>query len=71
MPDHLPVIGPDHRVAGLYHVTGHRGAGIGLSVFSEDGELHWSPLRDSLTRQEASDLIERLDKFEQNLKDAA
>ena len=27
MPDHLPVIGPDHRVAGLYHVTGHEGAG--------------------------------------------
>ena len=36
MPDHLPVIGPDHRVAGLYHVTGHEGAGIGLSVVSAD-----------------------------------
>lgn len=31
---------------------------------SEDGELHWSPLRDSLTRQEASDLIELLSKVE-------
>lgn len=36
MPDHLPVIGPDHRVSGLFHVTGHEGAGIGLSVVSAD-----------------------------------
>jgi glycine/D-amino acid oxidase-like deaminating enzyme len=32
MPDHLPVIGPDHRVPGLWHATGHEGAGIGLSL---------------------------------------
>lgn len=32
MPDHLPVIGPDHRVQGLWHATGHEGAGIGLSL---------------------------------------
>ncbi|WP_083450076.1 NAD(P)/FAD-dependent oxidoreductase [Luteipulveratus mongoliensis] len=31
-PDHLPVIGPDPRLAGLWHATGHEGAGIGLSV---------------------------------------
>ncbi|MCP2164509.1 NAD(P)/FAD-dependent oxidoreductase [Goodfellowiella coeruleoviolacea] len=31
-PDHLPVIGPDPRVAGLWHVTGHEGAGIGLAA---------------------------------------
>ncbi|PFG30019.1 NAD(P)/FAD-dependent oxidoreductase [Paramicrobacterium agarici] len=36
MPDHLPVIGPDHRVAGLWHATGHEGAGIGLSVSTAD-----------------------------------
>jgi glycine/D-amino acid oxidase-like deaminating enzyme len=36
MPDHLPVIGPDHRVPGLYHVTGHEGAGIGLAVVTAD-----------------------------------
>ncbi|WP_070379731.1 NAD(P)/FAD-dependent oxidoreductase [Rhodococcus sp. WMMA185] len=36
MPDHLPVIGEDPRVPGLYHVTGHEGAGIGLSVASAD-----------------------------------
>ncbi|GAB2530759.1 NAD(P)/FAD-dependent oxidoreductase [Paramicrobacterium agarici] len=36
MPDHLPVIGPDHRLAGLWHATGHEGAGIGLSVSTAD-----------------------------------
>ncbi len=30
-PDHLPVIGPDLRVPGLVHATGHEGAGIGLA----------------------------------------
>lgn len=32
MPDHLPVIGADPRVAGLWHATGHEGAGIGLAL---------------------------------------
>ncbi|KQM81519.1 FAD-binding oxidoreductase [Agromyces sp. Leaf222] len=32
MPDHLPVIGEDHRVPGLWHASGHEGAGIGLSL---------------------------------------
>lgn len=30
-PDHLPVIGPDPRAPGLWHATGHEGAGIGLA----------------------------------------
>ncbi|MFC5745531.1 NAD(P)/FAD-dependent oxidoreductase [Actinomadura rugatobispora] len=30
--DHLPVIGADPRLPGLWHATGHEGAGIGLSV---------------------------------------
>ena len=30
-PDHLPVIGADTTVAGLYHASGHEGAGIGLA----------------------------------------
>jgi glycine/D-amino acid oxidase-like deaminating enzyme len=30
--DHLPVLGEDPRLAGLWHATGHEGAGIGLSV---------------------------------------
>lgn len=32
VPDHLPVIGPDPRLPGLWHASGHEGAGIGLSV---------------------------------------
>ncbi len=31
LPDHLPVIGPDPRVPGVWHATGHEGAGIGLA----------------------------------------
>jgi D-hydroxyproline dehydrogenase subunit beta len=30
-PDHLPVIGADAEVPGLFHATGHEGAGIGLA----------------------------------------
>ncbi|MGW0697999.1 NAD(P)/FAD-dependent oxidoreductase [Streptomyces sp. NPDC002867] len=30
--DHMPVIGPDPRLDGLWHATGHEGAGIGLSL---------------------------------------
>jgi glycine/D-amino acid oxidase-like deaminating enzyme len=30
-PDHLPVIGPDPRMPGLYHACGHEGAGVGLA----------------------------------------
>ncbi|GAA4520069.1 FAD-dependent oxidoreductase [Actinoallomurus oryzae] len=29
--DHLPIIGADPRVDGLWHATGHEGAGIGLA----------------------------------------
>ncbi|MBQ1120517.1 NAD(P)/FAD-dependent oxidoreductase [Streptomyces smyrnaeus] len=32
VPDHLPVVGADPRLAGLWHASGHEGAGIGLSV---------------------------------------
>ncbi|OKJ15718.1 NAD(P)/FAD-dependent oxidoreductase [Kitasatospora sp. CB01950] len=31
LPDHLPAIGQDVRVPGLYHACGHEGAGIGLA----------------------------------------
>ncbi|BFV55887.1 FAD-dependent oxidoreductase [Kitasatospora sp. CMC57] len=31
LPDHLPAIGADPRVSGLYHACGHEGAGIGLA----------------------------------------
>ena len=33
-PDHLPVIGADSLIPGLYHCAGHEGAGIGLSAAS-------------------------------------
>jgi glycine/D-amino acid oxidase-like deaminating enzyme len=36
-PDHLPVIGPDPAVPGLWHAGGHEGAGIGLAPAT--GEL--------------------------------
>jgi D-hydroxyproline dehydrogenase subunit beta len=32
LPDHLPAIGADPRVPGLYHACGHEGAGIGLAT---------------------------------------
>ena len=31
VPDHLPIIGEDPTVRGLWHATGHEGAGIGLA----------------------------------------
>lgn len=31
-PDHLPVIGPDDRLPGLWHASGHEGAGVGLAA---------------------------------------
>ncbi|MET8564364.1 FAD-binding oxidoreductase [Streptomyces flaveolus] len=31
LPDHLPAIGSDPRVPGLFHACGHEGAGIGLA----------------------------------------
>jgi len=37
VPDHLPVAGPDPRLPGLWHATGHEGAGIGLAPAT--GEL--------------------------------
>ncbi|MFD5568371.1 NAD(P)/FAD-dependent oxidoreductase [Streptomyces cadmiisoli] len=32
LPDHLPAVGPDPRMPGLYHACGHEGAGIGLAT---------------------------------------
>jgi len=36
LPDHLPIIGPDPRLDGLWHATGHEGAGIGLAIVTAD-----------------------------------
>jgi len=30
-PDHLPIVGADPRMPGLFHATGHEGAGVGLA----------------------------------------
>lgn len=37
----------------------------------EDGEIHWSPLRDSLNKEEASALIDRLEKFAETVASVA
>lgn len=37
LPDHLPAVGADPEVEGLYHACGHEGAGIGLAPAT--GEL--------------------------------
>ena len=37
LPDHLPAIGADENVSGLFHACGHEGAGIGLAPAT--GEL--------------------------------
>ena len=35
-PDHLPIIGPDKNIVGLWHAAGHEGAGIGLAPATGD-----------------------------------
>ncbi|GAA5198749.1 FAD-dependent oxidoreductase [Rugosimonospora acidiphila] len=35
-PDHLPIIGADPDVPGLWHATGHEGAGVGLALGTAD-----------------------------------
>ncbi|WP_242504473.1 NAD(P)/FAD-dependent oxidoreductase [Promicromonospora panici] len=36
MPDHLPAIGPDPELDGLWFATGHEGAGVGLAPATGD-----------------------------------
>lgn len=48
----------------VYMAVGHE------AVPGEDGVLHWSPLRDVLTRDEASSLIERLERFAETVAEA-
>ncbi len=36
MPDHVPLVGADPRLHGLWHATGHEGAGIGLAPVTGD-----------------------------------
>lgn len=64
MPDHLPLIGPDPQLPGLWYASGHEGAGIGLSLPTarlladlmdgttpEIGAQHFSIDRQSLRQQ--------------------
>lgn len=47
----------------VYRATGR----VASAHLDENGELHWSPLRDSLSKQEASALIEHLEALEPGL----
>jgi hypothetical protein len=42
-----------------------------MEARDDTGELHYAPLRDTLTLGEASDLIERLQRLEDNQPKAA
>jgi glycine/D-amino acid oxidase-like deaminating enzyme len=61
MPDHLPAIGPDPRVPGLFHACGHEGAGIGLATGT--GQLLAQVLADKTTDLDLSPF--RPDRFVQ------
>ena len=43
----------------------------GMADGDDERRLHWAPLRDSLTREEASGLIDRLERYESNVGSAA
>lgn len=66
----LDVLVGSLRDAG-YLTTEHLYKGMGLDPEmgrGEDGELHWSPLRESLSRDEASALIERLTALDERVE---
>lgn len=52
------------------HIYADTMIGLLEGAHDENG-LHWGPLRDSLSKAEASGLIERLSRLEQNLEGAA
>ncbi|MFJ9906741.1 NAD(P)/FAD-dependent oxidoreductase [Streptomyces sp. NPDC101152] len=64
MPDHLPAVGPDPRVPGLFHACGHEGAGIGLAtgtgqliaqtLTSKTPDLDLTPFRPDRFTEEAA-----------------
>ncbi|MCX4766278.1 FAD-binding oxidoreductase [Streptomyces sp. NBC_01275] len=65
LPDHLPAVGPDPRVPGLFHACGHEGAGIGLAtgtgqliaqaLTGGNPELDLTPFRPDRFGREASE----------------
>ena len=46
-PDRLPIIGADRSVGGIYHATGHEGAGIGLALVTAEIVEDPRPRRDA------------------------
>lgn len=64
MPDHLPAIGPDPRVPGLYHACGHEGAGIGLATAT--GHLIAQVLEGGVPEQDLAPF--RPDRFEREAR---
>jgi glycine/D-amino acid oxidase-like deaminating enzyme len=65
-PDHLPVIGHDPRAPGLWHASGHEGAGIGLSVGT--AKLLVQAIRGERTELDLTPFAP--DRFEQNRLEA-
>jgi hypothetical protein len=56
------------KLRGPHLVTSDLYAAVGAEpVLDENGIPHWGPLRDRLSRVQASDLIDRLDKHEKKL----
>lgn len=65
---------PDHITTENLYAAVAKGRNINPALMADlidgldpDGQLHWAPLRDSLTKTEAHDLIERLTKLEKNI----
>lgn len=67
-PDHLKT---EHLYSAVANIRQLDVATIAALIGGTDqeGVYHWAPLRDSLTKQEASDLIERLGTYEKNVQE--
>ena len=69
MPDHLPIVGPDHRHPGLWYATGHEGAGIGLSL--PTGRLLADLMEGNDTEVDASAFSPARPTLRESLKESA
>lgn len=65
-PDHIQTAHLYHAVAQLRQVDTETMIQLTPDAVDEQNELHWGPLRDTLTKGEASDLIERLTRLEES-----
>jgi glycine/D-amino acid oxidase-like deaminating enzyme len=64
-PDHLPVIGEDANIKGLWHAAGHEGAGIGLAPAT--GELITAQITSSKTFMDPTPFSPKRFKEESNV----